>query len=536
MPIINGQGRVAVRLSGITPAPSSSYLLDTYGGAAAAYSLRKLSTSYSGSAIRVRRSSDNTEQNIGFDGSGNLDTTALTTFVGGGNGFVVTWYDQSGNGKNAVQTTAANQPRIVNSGVVETISSSPAVNMLSLPPMSTLSTTYKNAVIVAKADTLNVINYVIASGSDGLFYHGFYGGVTGLGGFDGSSIRSLTGGDTNRHLGWFQMKSSKLYVAKDGSSETDTGSFATSLNLTEMGGRSAGSNIYFQGKIQEVILYNSDNTSNKSAIESNINTYYSIYSPVDSDAQAFITAAGISDSTQQSAVNTLVTSLKSAGIWSKMKAIYPFVGGTATSHKFNLKDPRDLDAAYRLVFNGGWTHSSTGALPNGTNGYANTYLTPSTNLTNYNAHSSIYSRTNGNNSGFDLGSTIINTWVREFLLTPYRSGQAISGLYDYNGNDQIVVSSNSGIGFFNNTITSQTSQKLYKNGVVIGSNTNNHTSSPPEFPIWLGAVNASNVGGVEWTNRQLAFTSIGDGLTDAEASALYTAVQAFQTTLGRQVA
>ncbi len=188
-----------------------------------------------------------------------------------------------------------------------------------------------------------------------------------------------------------------------------------------------------------------------------------------------------------------------------------------------------------MVFNGGWTHSSTGALPNGTNGYANTYLTPSTNLTNYNAHSSIYSRTNGNNSGFDLGSTIINTWVREFLLTPYRSGQAISGLYDYNGNDQIVVSSNSGIGFFNNTITSQTSQKLYKNGVVIGSNTNNHTSSPPEFPIWLGAVNASNVGGVEWTNRQLAFTSIGDGLTDAEASALYTAVQAFQTTLGRQV-
>ena len=69
---------------------------------------------------------------------------------------------------------------------------------------------------------------------------------------------------------------------------------------------------------------------------------------VDADAQAFITAAGITDSTQQSAIDTLVKQLKGYGIWSKMKAVYPFVGGTATTHKYNLKDPRDLNAAFRL--------------------------------------------------------------------------------------------------------------------------------------------------------------------------------------------
>ena len=71
MAIINGRGRVGIRRSGAVAA--ASYLLDTYSGSAVAYSLRKLSLAYSGSAIRVRRSSDNAEQNIGFDASGNFD-------------------------------------------------------------------------------------------------------------------------------------------------------------------------------------------------------------------------------------------------------------------------------------------------------------------------------------------------------------------------------------------------------------------------------------------------------------------------------
>ncbi|HAN38696.1 MAG TPA: hypothetical protein DCQ29_07310, partial [Chitinophagaceae bacterium] len=94
---------------------------------ASAYSLRKLSSSYSGNAVQVRRSSDNTTQDIGFTVSGNLDTTTLKTFVGSGNGFITIWYDQSGNGRNLTVTSASNQPSIINAGVIYRRSEQPAV-------------------------------------------------------------------------------------------------------------------------------------------------------------------------------------------------------------------------------------------------------------------------------------------------------------------------------------------------------------------------------------------------------------------------
>ena len=101
--------------------------LDTVTGSAVAYSTRLIRSAYTGACLRVRRSIDNAETDIGFTAAGDLDTVALLAFVqhggpgpGNENGFVTVWYDQSGNGRNAVQTTAANQPRIVNAGIVDT--------------------------------------------------------------------------------------------------------------------------------------------------------------------------------------------------------------------------------------------------------------------------------------------------------------------------------------------------------------------------------------------------------------------------------
>lgn len=94
---------------------------------AAAYGLRRMRSDYTGPAVRVRRSSDNAEADIGFDGFGRLDTAALLAHCGSSSGFVRTWYDQSGNGRNAVQAAAASQPRIVNAGVVDTAGTAPAV-------------------------------------------------------------------------------------------------------------------------------------------------------------------------------------------------------------------------------------------------------------------------------------------------------------------------------------------------------------------------------------------------------------------------
>jgi hypothetical protein len=100
---------------------SNNLLLDRFAeGMAAAYYSGKLLTNYTGNAIRVRRSSDNAEADIGFDGT-DLDTSSLTSFCSGTDGFVTTWYDQSGNGNNATQATAASQPKIVSSGSVITV-------------------------------------------------------------------------------------------------------------------------------------------------------------------------------------------------------------------------------------------------------------------------------------------------------------------------------------------------------------------------------------------------------------------------------
>lgn len=95
---------------------------------------------------------------------------------------------------------------------------------------------------------------------------------------------------------------------------------------------------------------------------------------LDISATSFINVSGLTDVTQKSAVNTLVKDLKRFGLWDKIKAFYPFVGGSAESHKWNLKDPRNTNDAYRLTFSGGWTHSSTGVKCNGSNTSADTFL------------------------------------------------------------------------------------------------------------------------------------------------------------------
>lgn len=90
----------------------ASGILDGISNVAAAYSLRKLRSAYAGSAVRVRRSSDSTEQDIGFDGSGEFDSATFSSFVSGGTGYVKTWYDQSGNGRDTTQATTGSQPSI----------------------------------------------------------------------------------------------------------------------------------------------------------------------------------------------------------------------------------------------------------------------------------------------------------------------------------------------------------------------------------------------------------------------------------------
>jgi hypothetical protein len=92
-------------------------LLDTYPGASFAYSFRKLNSAYAGAAIRLREDAGDTEADIGFDVDGAFDTAAAATHIGGSTGHIVTWYDQSGNGNNAAQSTHGEQPLYAAAGL-----------------------------------------------------------------------------------------------------------------------------------------------------------------------------------------------------------------------------------------------------------------------------------------------------------------------------------------------------------------------------------------------------------------------------------
>lgn len=136
----------------------------------AAYSLRKVISTYNGSAIQVRRSNDNAIQNIGFAANGDLNEAALTSFVGTNNGFVTIWYDQSGNNRNATNADAATQPQIVNNGVVYKYGSAnrPAIyfvnKFLNAPYAADLNSVATNAVAAQTGTGQGtIVNYSVAS-------------------------------------------------------------------------------------------------------------------------------------------------------------------------------------------------------------------------------------------------------------------------------------------------------------------------------------------------------------------------------------
>jgi hypothetical protein len=243
------------------------------------------------------------------------------------------------------------------------------------------------------------------------------------------------------------------------------------------------------------------------------------------DAQAFITAAGITDPTQKSAIITLVADLKTYGVWTKMKAIYPIVGGTASQHKFNLKDPRDLDVAFRLNFATGWTHSATGMTP--LNTFANTFLIPTTQLSLNSTHISGYVRNNLSVNAPILSAEDATTYNNGLYIWPRWSGG-----YSVRTNDNTsqVGASTDSRGFHITSRTASNSKKYYKNNATIFSLTTASTGLNVSS-IYIG----SSRNNVNYSLFETAFASIGDGLTDIEASNFYIAVQAFQTTLGRQV-
>ena len=255
----------------------------------------------------------------------------------------------------------------------------------------------------------------------------------------------------------------------------------------------------------------------------------------DIDAEAFIIAAGITDTTQKNAVNQLVVDLKANSIYNKFKAIYPFLGGTASSHKFNLKDPRDLDAAFRLSFVGGGTHSATGYLPNGTTAYANTFIKPNLILNSTDSHLSYYSRTDSSNQNM-IGMQDDNVGAAPHYIVANKTQDSYAiSCTDAN---RVVVNASNTQAYYIVSRESLTSLKGYKQGSLQGTNTATSLGKRGAINILIGAFNyrpPSGSDSISYGNKECSFSTIGDGLTDSEVTALHNAVQTFNTTLGRQV-
>lgn len=261
----------------------------------------------------------------------------------------------------------------------------------------------------------------------------------------------------------------------------------------------------------------------------------------DRDALAFLEAATIYNENHQRAIIELVRRLKSAGLWTKMKAIYPLIGGTATTHKWNLKDPRDLNIAFRLTFTGGWTHSNTGALPNGTTGYGNSNLLPSNTLTGNNIHVSFYSRTSNASTG-DAWGADQNRSPGEYLRLRIRytsggsvnQGQTIISAPGTIG--QTIVTNTDGLGHYIANAPNSTTRQFIKNGTVVTPDSQVALvgNGLVNRAMFLSAINSA-FGIYGYDNKECAFATIGDGLTDTEATALYNIVDLYQKRLGRAV-
>lgn len=264
--VASAQGRVRTRLHG--GRPTFSGVLDGLSIAATrAYSLRRLSANFTGSLIRVRRSSDNVEQDIGFNLANVLDTTALLAFVGANNGFIVKWYDQVTGTASATQATAASQPRIVSAGVLETLNSLPTVNviantgLLDFPGPSGTVAWGISAVVKRNAAAAN--NYFLGSGpgntstikiDTGDKYSTYDGTTTGTG------VDSFASAASNLSVISATRVSGSVVPYLNGSAKTAFNGGTASMTMNAVGyAASVGFNA--AGQISEVIWWGADLTS-----------------------------------------------------------------------------------------------------------------------------------------------------------------------------------------------------------------------------------------------------------------------------------
>jgi hypothetical protein len=222
--------------------------------------------------MEVRRSSDNALQDIGYDANGDLDTTALLSFVGAGDGFVRTWYDQSGNTNDAQQTTTSSQPQIITSGGIGVLNSNPSIGFVGSKNLTSFYDPVNMDSWLLVTSTTNTNNYMGGSTyPEGLRNRG----ANTLAINAGSDLQIATNTTSLGQILVATLGTSFCEVYLDGVN-TGNGNIGASYTSSSLViGAPLGRS--FTGTYQEVVIYNTDQKSNINGLNTNINTYYSIY-------------------------------------------------------------------------------------------------------------------------------------------------------------------------------------------------------------------------------------------------------------------
>ena len=269
----------------LEPTTFTTGLLEFYPNAAAAYSLRQLRRSVSPYAIRVRRANDD-ELDIGFGSDGELDTNALLDFADTGDVWVSVWYDQSSNGNDATQSTNADQPQIVSSGSVITENGKPTVQFDGadhqfqlqftdlygqsvLDAYITYATNDDSYILFSARPTEYKYGFVVEDANSSTNIHSYYSPPSGLPDlFINGTEYVLNNGTTTRDDLHTQLAQNQMILEVHQGATT---SAWTDFSFSNYSGRR------LSGNVSEIILYNSDQSGNRTGIEDNINDYYNIY-------------------------------------------------------------------------------------------------------------------------------------------------------------------------------------------------------------------------------------------------------------------
>lgn len=238
---------------------------------------------------------------------------------------------------------------------------------------------------------------------------------------------------------------------------------------------------------------------------------------------------------EQGYITFVTKGFKDNGTWDIHDAIYPFTGGTAAEHKWNLKDPRDLDAAFRITWSGTVTHDSEGITGNGSTGYGNTHYIPSSEQTASSSSFQMYCSSENNGGGSDtVDMGVYQSGTQSQNLTINHATQEIGWRRDagYFGH---TSGPGTAQGFTSNSRDGGTAVNSYRDGSSAGSTSNAGTANRPSIAVFI--LNTNNAGSPYtdgWSNETFSFITIGGGLSTTEMVDDYTVVHNGQKILNRE--